>query len=187
MSIKLKLIIFAVFITLTVSACSRQGQESTSSSGEHTALNDYAQRLADDTKKAAFVEVIQVVAPFKLAVEECVAEGSCITHDPASNSGTCVEAAEPHRVGPCPNRSAAIAGIAAGQQGIPALPAPTGAVASLAIDADGTITATGTAKAGGATYILTPVLAGGDAGSNLGVTWQIAPASTCLSLGFCKQ
>ena len=185
MNAKLKLLIIAIPVITMMVACG-QNKESSSSGAGHNALTDYTQKLADDTKRAAFVEVLQATEPIKLAVAECVADDSCVSHDPNANSGTCVEAAEPHRIGPCPDRSAAITGIIAGQKNIPALPAPSGAVASLAIDANGTITATGTEKAGGATYILTPVLAGNGAGGAT-VTWQTDPASTCLSLGFCKQ
>ena len=113
------------------------------------------------TKKAKFTEVVQATSPIKLAVEECVTDNTCIT-------------------------GGAIAGIVAGTSGIPAMPTASGRLASMAIAADGTITATGDAQVDGVTYVLVPSVAATGAGGSLSVTWATGAASTCLAAGLCK-
>ena len=111
----------------------------------------------DYTRKARFTEVVNAAAPYKLAVEECSQDGSCIT-------------------------AGAIAGIATGAAGFPALPAAYPAnVASVAVSAAGVITVTATANAGlnGETYILTPTYT-----NNASVTWAVT--GTCLANALCK-
>lgn len=81
----------------------------------------------------------------------------------------------------CQNDLGTFAGCTTGQNGVPAAPAATANVASIAVDATtGAVTATGTAAAGGYTSVLTPALnAAGSA-----ITW--AQSGTCLAAGFCK-
>lgn len=100
------------------------------------------------TQKAKFSEVVSATAPFKMAVESCFAEGNALTV--------------------CDN----------GTGGVPAAPAASGAVTSVAT-ADGVITATGTAGVGGYTYILTPT-----AGAGTALTW--AASGTCVAAAVCK-
>jgi type IV pilus assembly protein PilA len=109
------------------------------------------------TARARFTEVVQATAPFKLAVDLCVADGSCGT-------------------------TTAISGIAAGANGFPALPTSTGVLGSLVVSAAGVITATATTTRGlnAQTYILTPTIpAAGQA-----VQW--AATGTCLAQGICR-
>lgn len=101
------------------------------------------------TLKAKYTEVVNAVAPFKTAVELCVQDGSCVT-------------------------AGAIAGIAAGANGIPAVPTPTTFLASGAIGATGVITATASTAQGlnSETYILTPAIR-----ADGGVAWTVS--GTC--------
>jgi type IV pilus assembly protein PilA len=119
------------------------------------------------TKKAKFSEVIQATAPFKLAVEECVSDG------------TCLDATGP-----------TIQSIAPGTNGFPAEPTgPSGYVESIAVADDGTITATASATGGldgTETYILKPTPATTGAGGSVNVTWLTDAGSSCLSIGLCK-
>jgi len=113
------------------------------------------------TKKAKFTEVVQATSPIKLAVEECVTDGTCIS-------------------------AGAITGIAAGAGGIPTMPTTSGYLTSMAIAADGTITATGSAAVDSKTFVLKPTANATGAGGSYGVTWATDAASTCLAAGLCK-
>lgn len=112
------------------------------------------------TRKARFSEVISSAGPYKLAVEECAQDGTCIT-------------------------GGNIAGITPGTNGFPALPTnyPTN-VDSVAVAATGVITATASTNGGlnGETYILIPTFRG--VGNS--VTWALT-GSTCLTAGLCKN
>lgn len=103
------------------------------------------------TQRARFSEVVLATTPYKSAVEVGVQTG----------------------------RITAAAGVAFRSNGIPA--APTGATAntaSVTIDAaTGGIIGTGTAAAGGATYITTP------GGFTAPVVWTVT--GTCLTAGLC--
>ena len=100
------------------------------------------------SQRARFSEVILATTPYKSAFEVGIQTG----------------------------RITALADADAGALGIPAAPtAATANVASLTM-ADGVITATGTAAAGGATYIATPTL-------TVPVVWTIG--GTCGGLGLC--
>ena len=117
------------------------------------------------TKKAKFTEIVQAVSPLKEAVDECV-----------------------QSQGLAP--AATIAGCAPGSNGVPALPAATGKITTIAQTAAGVITlysATGAGMVDSATsysYVLSPV--GGVVNAAGGITWQTDPASTCLAAGLCK-
>lgn len=115
----------------------------------------------DYTRKARFTEVINTTAPYKLAVEDCVQDGSCLT----------------------PNATT-IGGIAPGTNGFPAVPTNYPQhVASLAVSGAGVVTATASTVGGlnSETYILTPTIpAAGQA-----VTWGVT--GTCLTSGICRQ
>ena len=77
-------------------------------------------------KKAKFSEVVAATAPYKLGVEDCYM------------------------------RTATLTGCNASSNGVPvAISSAVGYTATIAV-VDGVITATGTADAGGVTYILTP-------------------------------
>jgi prepilin-type N-terminal cleavage/methylation domain-containing protein len=67
-----------------------------------------------------------------------------------------------------------LTGLSAGKNGIPPEPRSTANLASLKID-NGTITATGTAPAGNASYILVP--------NEDGSVWSIG--GTCIENGYC--
>jgi type IV pilus assembly protein PilA len=111
----------------------------------------------DYTRKARFTEVVNAAAPYKLGVEECSQDGSCIT-------------------------AGAIAGITPGSGGFPSLPtAYPDNVASIAVSGAGVITVTATSNAGlnGETYILTPGYTSGAS-----VTWTVS--GTCLANALCK-
>lgn len=104
------------------------------------------------TQRARFSEVILATTPYKNAVEVGVQTGAI---------------------------PAATTTLAFSTFGIP--PGPTAAtanVASLAISGSGVITATGTAAAGGATYILTPTAL------TAPMVWSTT-AGTCDDLGLC--
>jgi len=85
------------------------------------------------SQRAYFTEVIQATAPYKIAVEACVAKQNI--------------------------SSGAISGCANGNNGVPAAPPAAGNVASITTSNAGVITATGRNTAGSATYILTPGIA----------------------------
>ncbi|TXI16701.1 MAG: prepilin-type N-terminal cleavage/methylation domain-containing protein [Nitrosomonas sp.] len=103
-------------------------------------------------QKARFSEVVSATAPFKLGVENCFINTN------------------------------ALAACGAGTNGVPpAVTVATQNLASVAVAADGTITATGTAAAGGATLILTPAIAAANTGSLL--TWT--RTGTCVNLAVC--
>jgi type IV pilus assembly protein PilA len=101
------------------------------------------------TKKAKFSEVLSLTKPYQTAVALCQADLATFT------------------------------GCNAASNGIPAAPAATTNLASIAI-LDGVVTATGTAAAGGYTSVLTP--AQNAAGS--AVIWT--QSGTCLAAGYCK-
>ena len=88
------------------------------------------------TAKAKFTEVISMTSGTKLAIETCVADGSCLVNN-------------------------AIANIAYGTNGMPATPTAGGNVASVAVSGGGVITATAVSVNGlnGEDYILTPTIA----------------------------
>ena len=113
------------------------------------------------TRRAYFTEVVQATAPFKLAVEGCVAKqnlaAGAVSGCASGGTYTCGTAT-------CPN-------------GIPNFIA-SGSVASLVISAAGVITATGRSPAPTDTYILTPTVT--SAGN---VTW--ATGGTCQTNGNC--
>ena len=113
------------------------------------------------TKKAKFTEVVQATAPLKLAVEECVTDGGCLS-------------------------GSSISGISAGLN-FPALPTATGFLSTMAVTAGGAITATAVATKGlnGETFIMTPSVGSAGAGGSANVTWAIT--GTCLAAGICKQ
>lgn len=99
------------------------------------------------TKKAKFTEVIQATSPYKTAVEVC-----------AFKLGT-------------------LAGCEEGENGIPATTGVTSTyLASIAVAANGVITATGKASVDSAQFELTPTLSTTGA-----VTW----ASECTPADYC--
>lgn len=100
-------------------------------------------------KKAKFSEVLSLTQPYQTAVALCITDLGTLT------------------------------GCNAGTNGIPAAPAATANLASLAV-ADGVITATATATAGAYTSVLTPTVNAAGAG----VTW--AQTGTCSAAGYCK-
>ncbi|TFW08757.1 prepilin-type N-terminal cleavage/methylation domain-containing protein [Oxalobacteraceae bacterium OM1] len=104
------------------------------------------------TLKARFTEVVASTSALKTGVEVCAQNGSCVT-------------------------SGALAGISAGVGDIPAVPASTAVLASVAIGDTGTITATATTANGlnAQTYVLTPTLNS----TTAQVTW--ATSGSCAS------
>lgn len=112
---------------------------------------------SDYTKKARFSEVVSLTGAYKTAVELCI-------QDQGIPAGT------------------AVTGCAAGSAGVPAAPAATTNMASLAVSDAGVITATATAKASktatAETFIITPTVATG------GITW--AQTGNCLADNYCK-
>jgi type IV pilus assembly protein PilA len=112
-------------------------------------------------KKAKFSEIISATSPIKLAVEECVTDGTCIT-------GT----------------ATAPSGITPGTN-FPSMPTASGNLTSMTTSAAGVILATGTAAVDGKTYQLTPSVAYTGAGGSAQVTWATT-GSTCLAAGLCK-
>lgn len=116
-------------------------------------------------KKAKFSEVVQFGSPFKLAVEECVTDGTCVS-------------------------GGAINALTFGAGGIPSAPTafPTN-VASIALNTggNGSVQVVGAASVDGRDYIMHANLnAGGGAGGSDSVTWTTDPASTCLAAALCK-
>lgn len=105
----------------------------------------------DYVSKAKFSEVLSAGDAYKTAVTICI-----------QNSGGIAS------VGDCD----------AGAEGIPAVDANGQYVASMTV-ADGVITVTGTAEAGGYTSVLTPTAPG--AGQ---IIWT--QSGTCLAAGFCQ-
>jgi type IV pilus assembly protein PilA len=115
------------------------------------------------TKKARFTELVQATAPIKLAVEECVTDGTCL-------SGT------------------TITGIVAGAAGFPTMPTTSGLLQTMTISGAGVITTTPAAVNGivaANTYILTPTAALTGAGGSANVTWSTV-GSGCLTANLCK-
>ena len=105
----------------------------------------------DYIKKSHFSEVISISSGYQTAVSVCSQE----------NAGT-------------------LTACDAGSSGIPAAPAATASLSALTV-ADGVVTGTGTAAAGGYTSVLTPSLnASGSA-----LIWT--QSGTCLAANFCKQ
>lgn len=116
------------------------------------------------TKKAKFTEIVQATAPLKQAVDECVQ---------AQSLG-----------------AGAVTGCAAGSNGVPStMPAATGYVGTLTVDAtgNGTITAESATGAGkidsttSYTYVLVPTV-----DANGAVQWAVDATSTCKNAGLCK-
>ncbi len=112
------------------------------------------------TKKAKFTEVIQATSPLKQAIDECVQSQTL--------------------------SAGAVTGCAPGSNGVPsAMPAATGFVASIGVDAGGSgkITAKATTAIDSTqpTYILNPTV-----DANGSVQWSLDAASTCKTLGLCK-
>ena len=106
----------------------------------------------DYVKKARFAEVLSIGESYKLAV------------------GLCYQDQDP-----------TLAACDAGSSGIPAAAAATDALAAGMTVADGVITMTGTAAAGGYTSVLTPAVnAQGTA-----IVWT--QSGTCLAANFCKN
>ena len=105
------------------------------------------------TLKAKFTEVVNVIGPYKTAVELCAQDGTCVAS------------------------STALGSLAVGSLGVPASTTTT-YTASVAVASTGTITATATSAGGlaGETYILTPTYATGSP-----ITW--AASGTCKSRG----
>lgn len=112
-------------------------------------------------KKAKFTEVVSATAPIKLAVEECVTDGTCV-------SGTTVT------------------GITAGSNGFPTMPTTSGFLQTMVVSAAGEITATGTSVVDSRTYVITPAVSNAGAGGSAKVTWSTNSSSTCLAAGLCK-
>jgi type IV pilus assembly protein PilA len=115
------------------------------------------------SKKAKFTEVVSATAPFKIAVEGCVNDGSCL-------SGT------------------TIVGITPGTNfvSVPTSFPAAGYLSALGVSAAGVITATANTNGGlnSETYILTPTaVAGGGAGGSANVTW--AKTGSCTGAGLC--
>jgi type IV pilus assembly protein PilA len=113
------------------------------------------------TQRAKFSEVIQMTAPYKLAVETCAQEEGGLSKCGAS-----------------------------GNNGIPAdyktADENSGYTASIIMGANGLITASSQRITLGNdsvfTYILKPALQ-----SNGQITWQVDPSSTCLAPALCRQ
>ena len=112
-------------------------------------------RLQTQIQRARFVEVVNATGPFKTAVEACAL------------------------------RINAVAGCVNGAQGIPAAAgaSTSGIVASVAVGANGVITATGGAGVGANTYILTPVIPAAAASAD-GLTWAVG--GSCLANALCN-
>ncbi len=113
------------------------------------------------TKKARFTEIVQATSPFKLAVEECVTDSTCV-------SGT------------------TISGIVPGTNGFPTEATASGHLSSLSVAGDGTITVTGDATVDSKNFILKPTVSNAGAGGSNNVAWSTDAASTCLAAGLCK-
>lgn len=105
----------------------------------------------DYVSKAKFAEVLSAGDAYKTAVTICIQNSGGIT---------------------------AVADCDAGSNGIPAVDANGQYVASMTV-ADGVITVTGTAEAGGYTSVLTPTAPG--AGQ---IIWT--QSGTCLAAGYCQ-
>ncbi|NOT83213.1 MAG: prepilin-type N-terminal cleavage/methylation domain-containing protein [Methylococcaceae bacterium] len=108
------------------------------------------------TKKSKFVEVVLSTSPVKLAIELCVADGSCF-----AGGGAVV-----------PN------GVAYSTKGLPPAPLASTLLASQTVTGAGAITATATAILDAETYIITPAV---DAQGK--VTWT--NTGTCIAKALC--
>lgn len=106
------------------------------------------------TKRAKFAEVIAAVGPVKTAIEVCVAGASDDTKAQACNAA-----------------------------GTAAAPAAYGNVASVAVDADGVITATAIAALDDQTYTLTPAPLVSAVTAGAQVTWT--RGGSCEAAGLC--
>ena len=115
------------------------------------------------TMKAKFSEVVMATAPFKTAVEECVADATCVSNT-------------------------TISGITTGSNGFPAAAGASGNVASVTVSSAGVITATAGNNNGfsGQNFILDPTVTATGAGGSAQVTWSTDANSTCLTKGWCK-
>lgn len=108
------------------------------------------------TAKARFAEVTNAMAPYKLGVETCVINLGLVA-------------------------PATITACGEGTNGVPAARLTTeGFVASIRVAANGTITGTSTAAAGGSSIDLVPTV-----GSGSLVTWARATTSACIAAGLC--
>ena len=101
------------------------------------------------TQRARFSEVVLATTPYKSAIEVGLQTGRI---------------------------PLTVTDLAFSAYGIPAAPAATVNLASVTLGGTGAITGTGTAAAGGATYITTPTLA-------VPVVWTVT--GTCLAAGLC--
>jgi type IV pilus assembly protein PilA len=111
------------------------------------------------TMKARFTGITAQAMPIKLAVEECVADNTCVS------GGT-------------------ISGIVPGVNGFPTLPGAVGHLASMSVLGNGIILATGDQTVKGANIQFTPVADNAGVGGSMHVTWSIS--GTCLDGGICK-
>lgn len=113
--------------------------------------------------KARFTELVQATSPIKLAVEECVVDGTCL-------SGSTIQ------------------GIRSGFNGFPELPRARagGHMSSMLIAQNGTIKVIGDESVGNSTFVLKPETVNTGSGSSIQVSWLTDPASTCLHRGICK-
>jgi type IV pilus assembly protein PilA len=112
------------------------------------------------TLRARFTEVVQATAPFKLAVDLCVADGSCVTNG-------------------------AITGIVQATNGFPANAGASGVVASVVVNGTGVVLATAATGANARglnsqTYTLTPAINA----TTGNVQWTTG--GTCLTAGLCR-
>lgn len=155
------------------------------------------------TKKAKFTEVINQVAPIKLAVDECVTDNSCIWMTAAgvpSISGI---------VSGTPTAAAAATSstTTVGLAGFPQMPAASGYLGSVRIYDNGMIKAISLATAGNAkqlvnsagkafAYVVIPTVSNTGAGASVKATWAVDTTTTnitaasevnCVSEGMCKK
>lgn len=110
------------------------------------------------TKRAKFAEVVSAAQPFKMGVESCYQATGSLTGCSAGNNGVPTDA------------TTATAD------------AEKTVVTSVATAAQGVITATGSDKVDGATYILEPTVPNGGSAALL---WTVKSTSTCKNLGYC--
>jgi len=101
------------------------------------------------TQRARFSEVILAITPYKSAIEVGLQTGRI---------------------------PIAMADLAFATYGIPAAPTATANLATVTLAATGVITGTGTAAAGGATYITTP-------SRTIPIVWTVT--GTCVIAGLC--
>ena len=102
----------------------------------------------NNTLKPKFSEVVNALAPYKFAIEQCAKDGSCVV-------------------------AGALGGLGVGKLGVPPSISTT-YMASVAVAANGTITATAATEGGlvGETFVLTPSYVAGAP-----ITWAVS--GTC--------